>query len=45
MGLGVKDVLLLVPESTPMAEAPVPPVTKKRRARKVRQGRSAGNAL
>lgn len=45
MGLGVKDVLLLVPESTPMAEAPVPPVAKKRRARKVHQGRSGGNAL
>jgi len=45
MGLGVKDVLLLVPESTPVVEAPVPPVAKKRRARKVRQGRSGGNAL
>ncbi|MDP3797749.1 MAG: septal ring lytic transglycosylase RlpA family protein [Polaromonas sp.] len=33
MGLGVKDVLLMVPESTPMAEAPVPPVIKKQRRR------------
>lgn len=37
VGLGVKDVLLMVPESTPAVEAPVPPVTKKkRRATRVR---------
>lgn len=41
MGLGVKDVLLMVPESTPMLEAPVPPISpvikrQKRRAPRVR---------
>ncbi len=44
LGLGVKDVLLLVPESTPVVEAPVPPARsvspvirkQKRRAPRVR---------
>lgn len=41
MGLGVKDVLLLVPESTPVVEAPMQPISpvikkQKRRASRVR---------
>jgi rare lipoprotein A len=40
LGLGVKDVLLLVPESTP-AEVEAPPAPVKRRAVRARRGASA----